>query len=130
MLCLCIFFANITVTTRRRVVTPSLLEQRLQAGGRAGDAYLQMILSVRMMRLVMPLFSFLLIWSATHTGVSGRARVTGVSPSRFMMSMSAPLDRNNLAKTKKKKETHSLILKELSWWSGDGFSPAYVTHSR
>lgn len=65
-----------------------------------GNTYLQMILSVRMMRLVMPLFSFLLIWSATHTGVSGRARVTGVSPSRFMMSMSAPLDRNNL-ETKK-----------------------------
>lgn len=68
------------------------------------ESYLQMILSVRMMRLVMPLFSFLLIWSATHTGVSGRARVTGVSPSRFMISMSAPLDRNNLPKKKKKKE--------------------------
>lgn len=72
-----------------------------------GDTYLQMILSVRMMRFVMPLFSFLLIWSATHTGVSGRARVTGVSPSRFMMSMSAPLDRNNL-ETKEMKRAPSL----------------------
>lgn len=57
---------------------------------------LQMILSVRIMRLVIPLRSFLLIWSATHTGVSVRAKVRGVSPSLFMMSISAPLDRNNL----------------------------------
>lgn len=55
-----------------------------------------MILSVRSMRLVIPLRSFLLIWSATHTGVSTRASERGVSPSLFMMSMSAPLDRNNL----------------------------------
>lgn len=58
--------------------------------------HLQMILSVRSMRLVIPLRSFLLIWSATHTGVSTRARLRGVSPSLFMMSMSAPLERNNL----------------------------------
>lgn len=65
-----------------------------------------MILSVRSMRLVIPLLSFLLIWSATHTGVSARARVSGVSPSRFIMSMSAPLDRNNL---QEKKEIHLLF---------------------
>lgn len=68
--------------------------------------YLQMILSVRSMRLVIPLLSFLLIWRATHTGVSGRARLRGVSPSLFMMSMSAPLDRNNL-KMKERKKHHS-----------------------
>lgn len=55
-----------------------------------------MIRSVRSMRLVIPLLSFLLIWRATHTGVSARARLRGVSPSLFMMSMSAPLDRNSL----------------------------------
>lgn len=55
-----------------------------------------MILSVRCRRLDTPLRSFLLICRATHTGVSGRARLRGVSPSLFMMSMSAPLDRNSL----------------------------------
>lgn len=59
---------------------------------------LQMIFSVRSIRLVIPLLSFLLIWRATHTGVSGRARLRGVSPSLFTTSMSAPLDRNNLQK--------------------------------
>lgn len=63
--------------------------------------YLQMILSVRSIRLVIPLLSFLFIWSATHTGVSTRARLRGVSPSLFTMSMSAPLDRNNLQRTEK-----------------------------
>lgn len=71
------------------------------------NTYLQMILSVRSMRLVIPLRSFLLIWSDTHTGVSVRANVRGVSPSLFMMSMSAPLDRNNLHKTKtQRKQVH------------------------
>lgn len=75
-------------------------------------AYLQMILSVRSMRLVIPLLSFLLIWRATHTGVSGRARLRGVSPSLFMMSMSAPLDRNNLKMKERKK--HIIIHRECT----------------
>lgn len=74
--------------------------------------YLQMILSVRSMRLVIPLLSFLLIWRATHTGVSGRARLRGVSPSLFMMSMSAPLDRNNLKMKERKK--HIIIHRECT----------------
>lgn len=57
---------------------------------------LQIIFSVLSMRLVIPLRIFLLIWSATQTGVSGRARVSGVSPSLLIVSISAPLERNKL----------------------------------
>lgn len=57
---------------------------------------LQMILSVRTIRLAIPLLNFLFIWSATHTGESGRAKERGVSPSLFTTSISAPRDRNSL----------------------------------
>lgn len=86
------------------VATTKSIKCNEAQGGEAGDVlsrrqtHLQMILSVRSKRLAIPLRSFLLICSETHTGVSARARVRGVSPSLFTMSMSAPLDRNKLRK--------------------------------
>ncbi|TNN59738.1 hypothetical protein EYF80_030109 [Liparis tanakae] len=61
--------------------------------------------------------SFLLIWSATHTGVSTRARLRGVSPSLFTMSMSAPLDRNNLQRPE------PLVFVGTRWSEREGRAP-------
>lgn len=75
--------------------------------GKIPDTDLHMILSVRTTRLAIPLRNFLFIWSATQTGVSHRARERGVSPSLFIMSMSAPRERNKLKRKSDRLDTNA-----------------------